>query len=357
MAYRDVIIEDNHATMDGDSLTGGGGVCNLGLSNLYLHGVSILRNSAFSGGGLYAGGTSLTAADGSGSLVIDNVTLSDNIGRGDGGGAMFFGVPGVVFSQAVFSNNTAQNGGAACFESGTGITMKRCSIINNKALRNGGAIYGNGKDTVIHLALTMVEGNSALDEGGAIFVLGLASLKLNQTIVNRCVAGSHGGGLCTRDDSVLTMANGAAIRNCESVKGMGGGALVGGESLTVSVAHDTPVLIEKNKAMMGGGLSFMGLVALDGKGTTRVVDNLAHGNGGGLYGFSSFGRLIVSVNHKLYIEVLYHIIYSRYVIGCTRICRISCVSLIFENACPFPRIIQQTTTGAAFFSLQAPKFS
>ena len=83
---------------------------------------------------------------------------------------------------------------------------------------------------------------------------------------------------------------------------MGGGMLVGGESLTVTTGQDKSVVFQHNRARKGGGgVSFMGRVKLGGEGTTRVQGNHAQ-NGGGFYGFSSFARLEAASEHALVIE-------------------------------------------------------
>ena len=110
-------------------------------------------------------------------------------------------------------------------------------------------------------------------------------------------------GASTRDASVLSLTDGTAITRCESVTGMGGGMLVGGESLTITAIHNSkPVVIQRNRAKKGGGVSFMGRVKLDGDGSTRILGNSATESGGGIYGFSSFARLDSDPDHRLIVE-------------------------------------------------------
>ena len=184
---KDAIFDDNHAT-GRDTIFGGGGIWHTADSRSYLYNVVLRRNSAFSGGGFF---NSETTAGGV--IVMENVSISDNIARVHGGGG-FFSLVSVRLYLVRFTNNTAKNGAGVVFDSGSSATMHSCFFIHNKARLNGGAVLGNGQDTVIRASLTKVELSSALNEGAGIYLSGAATMGLNDSFITACIAGKHGGG-------------------------------------------------------------------------------------------------------------------------------------------------------------------
>ena len=143
----------------------------------------------------------------------------------------------------------------------------------------------------------MLEGNSAGNEGGGVYVAGSASLTMNKTRVSACKARYKGGGVSTRENSRVTLSDDVVIQNCEALHGKGGGMLVAGISLSVSMTGtgDSTLLIENNRARYGGGISFMGIVKLEaGSSKTVIQGNTAEDSGGGFTWFQQlcqdFGR-------------------------------------------------------------------
>ena len=130
---------------------------------------------------------------------------------------------------------------------------------------------------------------------------GFAALTLNGTAILNSKALGNGGGICTALSSVLHILDDVDIRHCLS-RGLGGGILAGGANLIVDTTVDKRFLIDFNKARDGGGIAFMELVVLGGEGETQISNNLATGNGGGLWGFSSSSRLKVTSEHRLTIQ-------------------------------------------------------
>ena len=143
----------------------------------------------------------------------------------------------------------------------------------------------------------MLEGNSAGNEGGGVYVAGSASLTMNKTRVSACKARYKGGGVSTRENSRVTLSDDVVIQNCEALHGKGGGMLVAGISLSVSMTGtgNSALLIENNRARYGGGISFMGIVKLEaGSSKTVIQGNTAEDSGGGFTWFQQlcqdFGR-------------------------------------------------------------------
>mgnify|MGYP000388360608 CR=1 FL=1 len=78
---------------------------------------------------------------------------------------------------------------------------------------------------------------------------------------------------------------------------------VAGADLTVASNVGTSLVVANNRAKLGGGIAFMGVMSLGGEGVSQVHGNLASENGGGLFGFSSYARLNVASEHMLSIQV------------------------------------------------------
>ena len=125
---------------------------------------------------------------------------------------------------------------------------------------------------------------------GCIYLEGSAAMTLNDSKLTRCIARAHGGGASLRGESTMTLVDGVAIDHSEALQGMGGGVQMGGVGLIVA-PHRTPVVISKNRATRGGGISFMGFLHFRGGTNTLIQENMAQDSGGGLYGFSSSARL------------------------------------------------------------------
>ena len=110
-----------------------------------------------------------------------NITFNGNFINNDatyGGGVNFFeNLENVVFN-GEFDGNSAEYGGAIAFKNGT---VANVSFKNNHAVI-GGAIFAHGNLNIID---SKFYNNSALKQGGAIFVRGpVSDCRINSTFVN-----------------------------------------------------------------------------------------------------------------------------------------------------------------------------
>ena len=328
-----IVIENNAVRPGGtsESAGGGGAYVDADSSCYFSNGVVISNNQAEYGGGFGVpnfGGSALQWN------IMENVKFTNNIAFKNAGGALF-SVP-TTLTGVVFQENTAQQSGGGAVVASTTATIESCSFYDNKALtENGGALLGNGQ-AVIEVVSSTIERNTALSEGGGIIVSDSSALTLTNTKVTQCSSRFHGGGVCTRGNSVLILRDDVSIRGCESLLGMvclslslslslahthahthththmytfmsvcvqGGGLLAGGLRVTVTVAHSKRLVIEDNRAARGGGMTFMTSVTFEGAGTTVLEENWAKEQAGGLYGFSSYARMSISPDHSVVIQV------------------------------------------------------
>ena len=212
-----------------------------------------------------------------GQIVIEDVEITDNIAFDGFGGGMKIKKGNVTMSRVLFRNNTAKvGGGAVAFQSNSEANMTSCSLIDNKAQTRGGALFAEGQFVDIHVKQTLLERHIAFEgEGGCIYLEGTSAATLSNVDLRACVAGSHGGGASLRGKSSLVLENDVTIRECTATRGMGGGLLAAGDSVVVKGDIDKRVLVEKNRAQLGGAICCMSRISLEGYSTTLLQDNEA----------------------------------------------------------------------------------
>ena len=210
--------------------------------------------------------------------IYDNIAFGvdpSGIQLGGTGAGARLQMVNVQMSRVLFRNNTARfDGGGVAFQSNSRVDMTSCSLMDNKALKRGGAFSSGGQFVDVHVTASLIEGNIAF-EGGCIFMAGTSVATLSNVELRACVAGSHGGGASLRGKSSLVLENDVTIRECTATRGMGGGLLAAGDSVVVKGDIDKRVLVEKNRAQLGGAICCMSRISLEGYSTTLLQDNQA----------------------------------------------------------------------------------
>ncbi len=169
----------------GDPGDSAGGIQNKG--NLTLESVTVTGNetNAFnrSGGGILN--------HGSGVLIVNDSTISDNHANGGGGGNTGGGI---------------QNANAA------DITINKTIIIKNSAYSGGG--FHNGNIATATINNGTVKGNEALGEqGGGISVTQGTEMTINNTSIIGNLAVTNGGGVYSTQSAVVTINNSSLVEN------------------------------------------------------------------------------------------------------------------------------------------------
>jgi hypothetical protein len=132
------------------------------------------------------------------SLVLTNVTISENE-AGTSGGGMYNNISSPVLTNVTISGNTAEgsgptDGGGGIFNGNSSPVLTNVDITGNYATgSSGGGIFNINSNPV--LINVTVSGNSAMGDGGGIYNMATVSMMLiNMTIAgNR--AGGEGGGI------------------------------------------------------------------------------------------------------------------------------------------------------------------
>ncbi|MEM8641166.1 MAG: CHAT domain-containing protein [Cyanobacteria bacterium P01_G01_bin.54] len=244
-----VITADN-ATLrnltirDGVGAGDGGGIDHNSTGTLTLENVTITNNSAsVRGGGIH---------NLNGNVVLTHSTLDSN-SSGTGGGGIFSTNGTVTLTDSTVSNNSAGVIGGGIWATYPGspntVTLTNSTVSGNSAGSNSGGIFVNAG--VLNVIDSTISGNSANNEGGGIRV-NLATLNLTHSTVSGNSTNSHGGGIHSRNGQV-TLTNSTVSGN--SANGNGGG-----------IASDTAVPTR--------------IVTLT---NSTIAFNTASGNGGGLY--------------------------------------------------------------------------
>ncbi len=201
----------------------GGGVHVTGASDVrYVRGTVMNNVAASEGGGLW---------NGSGTMVVGNVTFSDNEANGasstEGGGAIYNLNGDLVVSSSTFNNNEAlgtSGSGGAIFNDDMGdllVTLSRFD--GNDATRAGGAIEDNsGSSTRIRLLNNMFINNTtgaAPGNGGALHITGPGVAVLSRDTILSNSAANEGGGVWNGSGSMSISE--CTILNNTSTRGGG----------------------------------------------------------------------------------------------------------------------------------------
>ncbi|MEB3340312.1 DUF4347 domain-containing protein [Okeania sp.] len=245
----------NNSTISGNLenfLNGGGGINNTGTTNITKSTIS--GNSAFYGGGIQNTGT----------VNLNNSTISDNFGNSLGGGIQNTGT--VNLKDSTISGNSADITGAGISNSGI-VTLNNSNVTGNSlgtAGSNGGGIFNSG---TVNISDSTISGNSAdTSDGGGIFNTGTASIN------NSDISGNYaynGGGINNSGEAIIT--NTTFSGNVTFLAG--GGIRNSGQTDVINSTFST------NSANRGGGVYNTGTTNISNSTFSGGISN----HGGGIY--------------------------------------------------------------------------
>ncbi|HET9768477.1 MAG TPA: hypothetical protein VFS60_16640 [Thermoanaerobaculia bacterium] len=188
----------------------------------------------------------------------------------------------------VTTDNGAVNGdGGAIWFAGASndswLDLIDSQVVANTALGDGGGIYVSGGKLWVSL-LALVGANNAAGNGGGIAAKNGALVEVRGGFVLGNVALFDGGGIYAPDAAVNMLTGGVAASVSNNIAGRdGGGLYLGGGHVDVLTAPPdfAPSLVSGNQAQRGGGLFVDGAdVRLR---YVSVEHNTAGGEGGGVY--------------------------------------------------------------------------
>ena len=228
VTFTNCTISDNQAN-------GFGGGINLyaDVHDVIISGCTIQNNVA-SGGGGEGGGINIRHTNG-GTVTIDDTLIDGNTGELFGGG-IDFQAPGnqiTYISDTTISNNisTGDGGGIAVTSAGAAIQMTGGAITGNSAMNNGGGIFVSDA-FIAALSRIIITGNQANSDsagggdGGAAFVSNTGTLSVNFSRITGNIANAGGVGTTgTTGISNITATTVDATNNwwgAEANPGVGG---------------------------------------------------------------------------------------------------------------------------------------
>jgi hypothetical protein len=260
-------------------ITFGGGIDNAG--HLTLNNVSVVKNTAGDGGGIFNDVNAKLWLGGK-----SGTSINSNTANGYGGGGIYNYKGSVSSSNAEVNHNTAAGGtvigGGGIFNHDGTVWLggKRGTSVNWNAAPDGGGIKNYG--TLSHLTIDngQVNHNTAAGVGGGISSVGPNTADLVDTSV-KWNAATSGGGIYS--SGKLSLTDDAIGWNKASV--WGGGILsdVGGSLSAYGVT------IRGNTAgNVGGGLASNGPATFT---NSLITGNVSKTGGGGLYSYDTTLKL------------------------------------------------------------------
>jgi hypothetical protein len=197
-------IGDNSAHGGGGDYFGyGGGILNNG--TLTAINSTVTGNSAHDGGGIYnlygifitLTNCTISGNDGggiyqySGTLTLDNSTVSGNSNYGFHGGGIFNEDGAITLTNSTVSGNSTDGHGGGIINVYGTLTLEKCTVNANSAY-DGGGIYNN--DGTFTVDNSTVSGNLAVNGGGGIVSGGTVTLT-NSTVSGHSTVDGSGAGI------------------------------------------------------------------------------------------------------------------------------------------------------------------
>jgi len=239
-------------------------------------GYNIFPATTFNGGAI----RSLTT----GSLTIDQSTVSENRTEGDSSGGGIFSVGDVILTSSIVSRNSTSGEGGGIFSSLGTVTLTSSTINGNSTTGlfvAGGGIRSTGTVTLTN---SIVSGNYTTENftyGGGIFSSADVTLT-NSTVSGNSTTGkgADGGGIRSFGDVTLTRST-VSGNSTAGASARGGGIFSSG---TVTVANST---VSGNSTAgffaYGGGIFSFGALTLTSSTVTDNRANYSNATGGGIW--------------------------------------------------------------------------
>ncbi len=243
LTLRNLTLTEATALEDGAALRADGG-------DITLDGVILSQNTCSDCDG---GAVAIS----SGSLTLEDCTLTDNA-AGDDGGAVVVQFGTLTDSGSQYTNNSGDRGGAIRAESSS-VVLDGVTFTSNNAITEGGALSLAGGDGH-RIERSVIWLNTAEVYGGGVSVTGVEDVGsvLRNLYIQDNIAGTAGGGLSiTGDAAALVIANNTIVANKSDDAGAG---------IYVEVSDGTGLSIWSNLLHYNTGES--GLYVAEGSGAS-----------------------------------------------------------------------------------------
>ena len=181
---------------------------------------------------------------------VDGFTITDGDG-GNGAGISLASGDGMVIENVDLIGNTSPDKGGAVFLNNASPILRNVRVIDNQAGFQGGGIFLQGSASQPTLIDVTFQGNSAPNNGGAIYSEGNGFTGINVRFLGN---ESSGGGAITCNNCSIEIANGLFVNNVGSFRGGALENIVGGEvTLTNVTAWGNEADGSGQASAIGGG--------------------------------------------------------------------------------------------------------
>lgn len=231
LTLRDCVIENNQATLGGGLFAAG---------PYWMINSTVDNNSAIGpGGGIY---DNATAASG-----IRDSQIRGNVSNVDGGGIYHDSRSPLSIERSTISGNqsatTVPRQGGGIFSINSPLSIRFSTITSNKAHFGGGVMLRSiNASALVTIDETVVAGNTAVSDGGGLFVFGGTAELRNVTLANNLAAAGTGGGLAMQDTNTdpakATFIHSTIAFNRSNASGGGMVVISGGLVLHASLISD-----------------------------------------------------------------------------------------------------------------------
>lgn len=269
----------------GNAPADGGGILSTG--TLTVEDSTISHNAAGGDGGGIASEGPATLPAPPASLTLRRVSVTGNASSADGGGIATYDSSARITGSTISRNAAEFEGGGIASDGGSSEKLKLISdtVRTNSAGDSGGGIEAT-RDATATLSGTTVDANTAASCGGGVAVFGARLVMINGQVNHNkardCGGGIEIGGFRYGPAAVARIA-GTSING--NTAGTGGGLDIGSRS-TVTMTDDA--LSANTATSAGGGINFYSHLTMN---DTSVTRNTSGGDGGGISNAGGFAVL------------------------------------------------------------------
>ncbi len=271
LTFNNCIIRDSHATARGGGLF-------IGAGSYVLNNSTVADNfSVNEGGGIEDLGTAASS--------INSSTISGNISNGAGAGIRHASGQTLTINYSTITGNgvanTSSNFGGGVASQSAVLNINYSTFSSNKAHFAGGIYIANlGTAATLNLTSSLITGNTAVSDGGGMFVFGATATILNSTLANNLADAGTGGGLSIQNSgsgtAAVTAINSTLAYNRSGSNGGGLTVISGGLTLknTLIASNIAPTNTDIQATFTSSGYN---LVQTRGTSTGYVASDLANG--------------------------------------------------------------------------------
>jgi CSLREA domain-containing protein len=220
-----------------NTASSGGGVYVDG--SVTLIGGQIISNTADSGGGVYVNASSAAFTQTGASTIAHNVAFGTTIIDGGGGVYVYWGNATLEGGQIL--SNTADSGGGVYVGYGSA-TMEGGQIVGNKANGAGGGAIVRSSFASLNVSKGQIVSNTALI-GGGLYNRGGTLILVNTTVSRNTASMFRGGGLFSEYSSATSVLTYTTVASNTAASGAGGIEISGGGTVLLQnsiVAYNGP---------------------------------------------------------------------------------------------------------------------